>query len=90
MGKQIVYEGPSSKTDPSGKFKVRDESGEMHSLKLGVPVEVPDSLAAELLEGSDRTKGHTFAAYAEKRQAAPSEASTSPPTTPPNPSGAGR
>lgn len=58
---RLVYTGPSAKDDISEEFHVRDEDGKMHRLTKGqVSDSLPDSLRAELLEGSDRTKGHKF------------------------------
>lgn len=58
---RVVYEGPTKKDDISNEFHVRDEDGKMHRLSKGEPSdELPDSLRSELLDGSDRTKGHKF------------------------------
>ncbi len=60
----ITYGGPSSRSDVSTEFHIRDEGGKMHVLVKGVAVDVPDALAKELLSGSDRVKGHKFEAEA--------------------------
>lgn len=68
MSKVVVYEGvtPAERTKkglpPFGalEYHIEDEDGELCRLSEGLPVPVSDELAKELLEGSDRTKGHKF------------------------------
>lgn len=58
---RVVYEGPTKKDDLSTEFHIRDEDGKMVRLAKGeVSDELADSLRSELLDGSDRTKGHKF------------------------------
>ena len=59
MSKTVVYEGPSSRSERSDAFLMRDENGKMHRLPADRPTEVPDDLAAVLL-GDDAPKGHKF------------------------------
>lgn len=67
----VTYEGPTQRDDITTEFHVRDSDGEMHKLVEGRPyVDAPDDLVAELLEGSDRTKGHKFREATEDEVAA--------------------
>lgn len=65
----IVYEGPSSRQDNSTEFIIRDAEGKPHTLRTGKGryTEVPDELGKELVQGSDRTKGHKFSEYTEPK-----------------------
>lgn len=60
MSTVVIYRGPTSRSDLSTEFHVPDESDKMHVLYVDQETEVPDALGKELLDGSERTKGHEF------------------------------
>lgn len=56
----VTYAGPEDPADTARGFRIRDENGEMHVLRKGVPTEIPTKLANELVKGEGRIAGYKF------------------------------